>query len=257
MPFKHAYRPSFLRQQSNAMVSPQVSPRGSQTNIAGMNQNPRPAICSPSSLPLRQDAIFQSFPSPSPRRGSSRRSPCAGIKAHTWTPPLQNVHVYSPRPSPRPSPRVTPQTSPGGDNWAISGTESPIVKSGTPTGGYIRQSGAFAPPLDGGDSLKLLDGHNLNNPSIGEDFNGSTEQDYNFPKEGGDKSLGKEAEVLGFSPHPPQDSSQSSRFHGKKKLPTPQSGLSGENRGCRLFLTIPRLSSEDEHPDYCNLCVRH
>ncbi|KAK6350790.1 hypothetical protein TWF718_003976 [Orbilia javanica] len=230
LPFKSAYRPSFLRQQSDAMISPQVSPRGSQTNIAGMNQNPRPSVCSPSSLPLRQDAIFQSFPTPSPRRGSPRRPPGVGIKTHTRTPPLQNAQAYSPRPSPRPSPRVTPQTSPGEDGWEASGTESSIVKSDTPTGNYIRQARASAPPLDGGGSLKLRDGQTSNDPAANEDSNQDPDRDQSFSK-GGSESLGKEANVLGLNPHPPQESPQSSQSQANKKSPTPQSGSSGEVGG--------------------------
>ncbi|KAK6521483.1 hypothetical protein TWF506_001696 [Arthrobotrys conoides] len=239
LPFKYAYRPSLLRQQSNAIVSPQVSPRGSQTNIAGMNQTPRPPVCSPSSLPLRQDAIFQSFPVPSPRRGSPRRSPGTGIKAPTRTPPLQNVQVYSPRPSPRPSPHVTPQTSPSDDNWETAGTISSIVKSGTPTENYIRQAGASAPPLDGGGSLKLLDGHNSNEPVIGEASPQGPEQDRSFHMEGGDKSLGKEVGTPSSNLHPPQESPQSSRFYGRKKTLTPPSGSSGENGGTPTVPTNP------------------
>ncbi|KAK6534631.1 hypothetical protein TWF281_005938 [Arthrobotrys megalospora] len=227
--FKYAYRPSFLRQQSNAMVSPQVSPRGSQANIVGMSSSPRPSVCSPSSLPLRQDAIFQSFPVPSPRRGSPRRSSGAGKISTRATPPLQNVQLNSPRPSPRPSPRVTPQSSPVDDNWDPSRTESLITQGNTPVANHVRQTGASVPPLDGGGSLKLLDGHNSNehdeNPSQ------DPKRDYNIPKEGGNNDLGKEAETLGLSPHLPQESPESSRSYGKKKSPTLQSGSSGETRG--------------------------
>ncbi|KAK6507031.1 hypothetical protein TWF481_005484 [Arthrobotrys musiformis] len=236
LPFKQAYRPSFLKNESNSMVSPQVSPRGSQTNIAGMNQNPRPSVCSPSSLPLRQDAIFQSFPVPSPKRGSPRRSPGAGIKTATRTPPLQNVQVYSPRPSPRPSPRVTPQTSPGESNWETSGTESPVVKSSTPTENYVQRAGASAPPLDGGGSLRLLDGNNSNDwIRDNEGSNRDAEADYIFSGEVGKNPLGKEANVLGLGPHPPSESPESSRLNGKKKTPTPLSGSSGETNGTLII----------------------
>ncbi|KAK6361961.1 hypothetical protein TWF730_005667 [Orbilia blumenaviensis] len=234
--FKNAYRPSYLRQESNSMVSPQVSPRGSQTNIAGMNQSPRPPVCSPPSLPLRQDAIFQSFPIPSPRRGSPRRgsprrSSGARTKSSTRTPPLQNVQVYSPRPSPKPSPRVTPQTSPGEDSWESSRTESPTAQSSTPLGRYAQQTSATVPPLDGGSSLELLGGQNLNDFAIGEDSSRGPERDYHYPNEGSNSDLGKEAEVLGLSPHLPEESPRSSQSRGKKKPSRPRSGSSGDMRG--------------------------
>ncbi|KAF3924649.1 hypothetical protein AA313_de0203989 [Arthrobotrys entomopaga] len=213
--FKYAYRPSLLRREA-----PLVSPHGSQTNLeAIMSANPRPSVCSPSSLPLRQDAIFQSFPSPSPNRGSPKRSPGAG-KPSRQTPPQQTAPFYSPRSSPRESPRTTPQkaTTPAEKeevSWGSSATSSPLAfhtaHDGSLNRRYISQTDAPVSLLDGGGSLKHPDSQNSNHQE-------SIDQDDSTPSRNDNNRLGKEAALLGQYPQLPQDSPvtkiSSTRNHG-------------------------------------------
>ncbi|KAK6529006.1 hypothetical protein TWF694_004229 [Orbilia ellipsospora] len=200
--FKYAYRPSLLRREA-----PLVSPHGSQTNLEGMSANPRPSVCSPTSLPLRQDAIFQSFPPPSPRRGSPKRSPFAG-KSSRQSPPQQTLFMHSPRPSPRDSPRATPQkATPPADkeevSWGSSETSSPlafhIAQDSLLNRRYVSQSGAPVPLLDGGGSVKNPDSQNSNHPE-------SIDQADSSPNKNGNDPLGKDAALLGHYPRPPQSS---------------------------------------------------
>ncbi|KAF3942142.1 hypothetical protein ABW19_dt0206793 [Dactylella cylindrospora] len=209
--FKYAYKPSLLRREDAL-----VSPRGSVTNLGGCY--PRPPVCSPSSLPLQQDAIYQSFPnlSPraSPRRSSPRGSPAKQPVRHT--PTQQAGQPSSPRPSPMPSPHGTPQRTPRENDpfdWKVAEAGTPLssqmTSGGSQANKYLRpQSGHETLSVDGGGSLKFPEHQNGNSNSLRQD---------NAPlKKGSREVISKEASILGIDPHRPDESPVSSQSNSKK-----------------------------------------
>ncbi|KAJ6262415.1 hypothetical protein Dda_3223 [Drechslerella dactyloides] len=211
--FKYAYRPSLLRQAEAT-----VSPHASQTNLNTMvnvSDPQRPSVCSPSSPPLRQDAIFQSFPNPS-ARGSPKRSQ---VRSSRQTPPLLSVSqaqasTLSPKASPRHSPRVTPRRTPVGEleqfRWVNSETASPLISNATGSAASpliasnsSKMTGNLSLPLDGPSSFKLADSQksssNANSNARSNSLDRYLDDDLSPPIRHTDDNISKEAAILGLS----------------------------------------------------------
>ncbi|EPS44870.1 hypothetical protein H072_1141 [Dactylellina haptotyla CBS 200.50] len=233
--FKYAYRPSLLRREEAS-----ISPHASQTNLGVISSTRRPPVCSPSSLPLRQDAIFQSFPSPSSSRNSPKRSPATGRPSRSVL-PQQAIQIQSPRPSPRGSPHGTPQNVPTPAekedvNWAVSETETPLTfqfaRGGIQSERYAKPSGTQVSLLDGGGSLKNPESHNSNKAE-------SIDQEESTPKWNGGNSLGKQAAILGHYPQPPRTSPTGSNTNGKES--SPSTSGSASTTGDNTFIPRPPM----------------